>query len=78
MPPVDGADTPDLCWMWTGPFGRVGEGIDSPYGPEKSTDLVKPYHSVTEGFVYWNFYRENTYLRQYLHSAFFGKWFYPI
>ena len=78
MPPVDGADTSDLCWMWTGPFGREGEGIDYPYGPEKSTDLVKPYHSAVSGTVYWNFYRKDTYLRQYLYSAFFGKWFYAI
>ena len=72
MPVVESADTPDLQWLWIGGFGR-----EIPYGPEKGVQFVKPYTSAF-GDVYWNFYRENTSLRQYLHSAFFGKWFYAI
>lgn len=78
LPGVDGADCPDLQWMWIGPFGRENEGLDYPYGPENDLSFEKPYISVCAGDVYWRFYRKNTYLKQYLHSAFFGQWFYAI
>lgn len=78
LPFVDGADTPDLQWLWIGGFGRKNEDINYPYGPEKKVQFIKPYATAAGGDIYWNFYRENTTLRQYLHSAFFGKWFYAI
>lgn len=78
LPFIDGADCPDLQWIWIGPFGRKGENVDYPYGPETELGFIKPYATAWGGSVYWNFYRENTYLRQYLHSAFYGKWFYAI
>lgn len=78
LPFVKGADCPDLSWMWVGPFGREDESVDYPYPPEKNLTFKEPYASVCEGQIYWNFYRENTYLRQFLHSNFFGQWFYAM
>lgn len=78
LPFVDGADCPDLQWLWVGPFGRSDEGIHYPYAPEKNLQFEKPYPSIWQGMVYWHCYRNNTYLKQYLHSAFFGQWFYAI
>lgn len=78
LPFVEGADVPDLQWLWIGSFGRENEDINYPYGPEKEVQFIKPYATAAGGDIYWNFYRENTTLRQYLHSAFFGKWFYAI
>lgn len=77
MPVVQSADTSDLQWLWIGGFGRENENINIPYGPEKKVQFVKPYSSLF-GDIYWNFYRKDTTLRQYMHSAFFGKWFYAI
>lgn len=75
---TDGADCPDLQWIWVGPFGRESEGLDYPYGPEFDLSFQKPYISVCAGSIYWQFLRKDTYLKQYLHSAFFGQWFYAI
>jgi len=75
---VTGADSPDLQWIWAGPFGREMEPIDYPYVPEKRLDFKEPMPSACVKTVYWRFYRENTYLRHYLQSVFWGQWFYAI
>ncbi len=78
FPFVTGDSTPDLQWIWLGPFGRAREGIDHPYGPERNLQFYEPYASVCGEEVYWRFYRENTYLRQYLMTTFYGQWFYAM
>ncbi len=78
LPGVDGADVPDLQWLWVGPFGKEGNGLDYPYPPENDLSFEKPFPTICGGAVYWNFYRKNVCLKQYLHSAFFGQWFYAI
>lgn len=76
LPFVEGADCADLQWIWIGPFGRESDADDYPYSPEKHLQFEEPYQSICAGPIYWKFYRPNTYLRQYVSSAFFGQWFY--
>lgn len=78
LPMVKTDDCADLQWMWIGPFGRGHEGLDSPFAPEVNLYFHAPYPSVCAGSVYWRFYRENTYLRQYLQTTFYGQWFYAM
>lgn len=78
IPFIEADVCPDLHWMWIGPFGRETEGIDKPYGPEKNLFFHEPYPSACSHEVYWRFYRENTYLKQYLHTTFYGQWFYAM
>ncbi|MGN1059636.1 MAG: glycoside hydrolase family 105 protein, partial [Clostridia bacterium] len=77
LPFVDGADCPDLQWLWIGPFGRDMDSIHDPYAPEHHLQFHEPYATVC-GQVYWQFYRKETYLKQYLHSIFYGQWFYAL
>ncbi len=74
LPFAETDDCDDLKWVWVGPFGIDGDNIDFPYAPEEELKFSEPYPSV-HGDVYWRFYRENTYLRQYLVSL-FAQWFY--
>lgn len=78
LPFVDGADCPDLHWLWIGPFGRADDALDEPYAPEGNLQFEEPYASVCGGQVYWHFYRKDTDLKQYLHSNFYGQWFYAL
>lgn len=75
---VDNDTSPDLQWMWAGSFGRMSDPIDCPYIPETNLDFRQPMPTVTGGTVYWRFYRKDTYLSQYLQSAFWGQWFYAV
>ncbi len=75
---VKGADTPDLQWIWAGPFGRDTDPIEYPYVPEYDLDFRAPMVSVCGKTAYWLFYRENTYLYQYMTTSFYGQWFYAI
>lgn len=77
LPFIDGAACPDLQWMWIGPFGRSQDSIHDFYAPERRLQFKEPYASVC-GQVYWHFYRKNTTLKQYLHSIFYGQWFYAM
>ena len=76
LPNIEGADCPDLQWLWVGPFGREGDSMEYPYAPEVNLQFERPYQSISEGNIYWQFYRPDTYLKQYLQSAFFGQWLY--
>jgi len=78
IPFLEADDCPDLHWMWIGPFGRETEGIDNPYGPERNLFFHEPYPSICSNEVYWKCYREKTYLKQYLHTSFYGQWFYAM
>ncbi len=78
LPFVEGADCPDLQWIWIGPFGREEDSIEYPYAPERNLQLADPYQSICAGLLYWKFYRPDTYLKQNTHSAFFGQWFYAV
>lgn len=75
---VTGADTPDLQWIWAGPFGRDSDPVEYPYVPEYKLDFKEPMVSVCGKTAYWKFYRENTYLYQYLTTSFYGQWFYAV
>lgn len=77
LPFVEGADCPDLQWMWIGPFGSEADGKNEPYGPEYNLQFEDTYSSVY-GPLYWNFYRENTTLIQTVFSTFFGHWYYAL
>ena len=78
LPFVKSDDYSDLKWLWIGPFGKDTEPIDHPYPPEINLCFNEPYPSVGSEPVYWNFYRENTRLRQNLTTTFYGQWFYPM
>ncbi len=73
---VKGADTPDLQWLWIGAFGRNTEPLEYPYIPEYKLDFKEPMVSACGKTAYWRFYRENTYLNQYLMTSFYAQWFY--
>lgn len=77
MPFVYGATVPDLQWMWIGGFGRDSDDSEDVFPPEINLQFSEPYATVN-GPVYWRFYRENTHLKQYMHSIFYGQWFYPL
>lgn len=77
LPFVEGADCPDLQWMWIGPFGSEADGKDEPYGPEYNLQFEDTYSSAF-GPLYWNFYRENTALIQTVFSNFYGHWYYAL
>lgn len=77
LPFVEGADCPDLQWLWIGPFGNEADGKNEPYGPECNLQFEDTYSSVY-GCLYWHFYRENTVLIQTVFSNFYGQWFYPM
>ncbi len=72
---VDGADCPDLQWLWIGGFGDEKDPDFTTYPPEHNIQFREPYSTVRKP-VYWNFYRKDTVLKQYMHSTFFGRWFY--
>ena len=78
IPFLEADDCPDLHWLWIGPFGRDMEGIDIPFGPERNLFFHAPYPTDCGQEVYWKCYRENTYLKQYLHTSFYGQWFYAL
>lgn len=40
--------------------------------------LDRVYHNADGGSEYWRFAQENTYLRPYLDTSFFGQWFYGL
>lgn len=77
LPFVEGADCPDLQWMWIGPFGNETDGKTEPYGPEINLQFKDPYSSIY-GPLYWHFFRKNTMLLQTVLSNFYGHWFYPL
>ena len=71
-------DCDDLKWLWIGPFGKETEPISHPYPPELNLCFHTTFPSANGKKVYWNFYRKNTRMRQYLPTTFFGQWFYPM
>lgn len=75
---VEGAACPDLQWIWAGPFGREEEPFSYPYAPEIKLDFAEIMPSACGKTCYWNFYRKNTYVRQYVETNFWGQWFYAI
>lgn len=75
---VKGDDCSDLKWLWIGPFGKDTEPIDHPYPPEINLNFYQPYPSAIGEQVYWNFYRNETRLRQNLTTTFYGQWFYAM
>lgn len=77
LPFVEGADCPDLQWLWVGPFGLQGDTPQTVYAPERNLQFDAPY-ATSSGQVYWCFYRKDTNLRQYLISAFWGESFYAL
>ncbi len=78
LPFAEHDECEDLTWLWVGPFGRESENIQRPYAPEINLTFHVPFPSISGVGVYWRFYRENTYLWQYLQSPFFGQWSYSM
>lgn len=78
LPFAETDDCDDLHWIWVGPFGRLTDSFLHPYAPEVQLVFHKPFPSVSAGEVYWQFYRPNTYLKQYLLTTFYGQWFYAM
>ncbi len=58
----------DLCWLWL-------EGVSL---ADEAVQFKKPYRTQKGKTVFYRFGRQNTYLRLYLNTAFFGQWFYAI
>ncbi len=58
----------DLTWLW----------LDGVRLNEKPLQFKAPYITESGDRTFYQFYREDTYLRPYLNTAFFGQWFYAI
>lgn len=68
LPFVTSARKKGLHWLHIGTF-------DSNICPQ--FDLETPYQTA-DGEVFWRFTAEDTYLRPYLDTSFFGQWFYGL
>ena len=58
----------DLSWLWLAGVPGAGHEIQ----------FKKPYTRVDGSKTFFAYYRENTYIRPYLNTTFFGQWFYAI
>ncbi len=64
----------DLTFLFCGVFYH--NGLSTKTAPEYQVKMKEPYRNEKGEWVYWRFYTENTYLRAYLDSCFYGQWFY--
>ena len=59
----------DIHWITIGAFSDAG-------CPKFS--LTEPYKNADGADTFWRFAEENTYLRPYLDTSFYGQWFYGL
>ncbi len=64
----------NLNFLFCGPF--YANGLAPRLAPEFNTGFSKPYQNEQGEKLYWEFYPENTNLRAYLNSSFYGQWYY--
>lgn len=74
LPFIQMAQSRDLHFLFCGPFYSAGLGTR--LAPEYQSSFCKPYQNENGKKVYWRFFPENTYLRAYLNSCFYGQWYY--
>ncbi len=60
----------DLSWIWIDGVRNAGKDI--------RLDNPQPFNCTDGKRNFYKYYRENTYLRPYLNTCFFGQWFYAI
>jgi len=58
----------DLAWLWLAGVPEVGREVQ----------FKKPYTRVDGSKTFFAYYRQNTYIRPYLNTTFFGQWFYAM
>lgn len=77
LPVVDRtAGLPDK-FLLAGAFG-INENRNHIFGPEREIQWNVPYFKDNGERCFWRFNRENMYLRAYMHTSFFGQWFYAL
>ena len=64
-------------WLTLGSFGK-GKCISSPFGPEYAISFTHPYRNEAGKDTFWKLAGKDDYIRPYLHSRFFGQWFYAL
>ena len=60
-------------WLCSGVYYG---SFNTPLPPEYGVQFKRPYFSGSKEGVFWRCNRENTYIRLYLNSVFYGQWFY--
>ena len=64
-------------WMTVGAFGARGE-INCKHGPEFGVQFKKPYRDAEGHRAFWKLADKDVYIRPYLPSSFFGRWYYAL
>ncbi len=74
LPFVTMSEKRNLTFLFCGVFYH--KGLKTKTAPEYQVKMNEPYRNEKGEWVYWRFYTEDTYLRAYLDSCFYGQWFY--
>ncbi len=74
LPFVKMTEERKLTFLFCGTFYH--NGLATKTAPEYEIKMNEPYRNEKGEWVYWRFYTEETYLRAYLDSCFYGQWFY--
>lgn len=74
LPFVKMSEKRGLTFLFCGVFYH--NGLNTKTAPEYGVKVNEPYRNEKGEWVYWRFYTEETYLRAYLDSCFYGQWFY--
>ena len=75
LPFVQKSPERDLHFLFCGPFDKASLHIK--LAPEYQKNFSTPFKNEKGEWVYWRFFTEETYLRAYLNSSFYGQWYYP-
>lgn len=74
LPFVKMSEVRDLKFLFCGSFNS--QSLYTRLGPEYKQEFSRPYVNEKGEMVYWRFFPEDTYLRAYLNSCYYGQWFY--
>lgn len=75
IPFVRMSDSRDLNFLFCGPF--EAKNINTKLAPEYQKNFSTPFKNERDEWAFWRFYPENTFMRAYLNSSFYGQWYYP-
>ena len=74
LPFVNMSEKRDLRFLFCGGFS--GTGLHTKLAPEFAKSFATPFTNEKGEKIYWRFSVEETYLRAYLNSSFYGHWYY--
>lgn len=74
LPFVKMSEKRQLTFLFCGPF--YNKGLHTKLAPEYKIIFSGIYKNEKLQKVYWRFFPDNTYLRAYLNSCYYGQWYY--